>query len=47
MHLTQCLDQASAVGSLPGELAGQSIHDEMASTPAARATRGCLAFEAT
>jgi hypothetical protein len=25
MHLTQCLDQASAVGSLPGELPGQSI----------------------
>jgi hypothetical protein len=35
MHLTQCLD---GVGSLPG----QSIHDEMASTPAARATRAVL-----
>jgi hypothetical protein len=25
MHLTQCLDQASAVGWLLGELTGQSI----------------------
>jgi hypothetical protein len=25
MHLTQCLDQASAVGSLPGKLPSQSI----------------------
>src|SRR6266480_7808263 len=27
MHLTQCLDQASAVGSLPGKLPGQSIRE--------------------
>src|SRR6266487_3856793 len=36
MHLTQCLDQASAVGSLPGELPGQSIRKGITSTPAAR-----------
>src|SRR5262245_33883101 len=29
MHLTQCLDPASAVGWLPGELPGQSIHEHM------------------
>jgi len=29
MQLTQCLDPASAVGWLPGELPGQSIHEHM------------------
>ena len=29
MHLTQCLDPASAVGWLPAELPDQSIHEHM------------------